>query len=151
MKQTFSWRIFISFGLCLSFVILLVSGVLLYIFPGSRGNSGFVWEMFGLTKPAWQNQHIIFGFAFSILGLFHLLVINWKAFFSYLKAKTTAGLNQPGELLLIALLCLFIGFGTYFKLQPFSGILELGKSIAKSFDGNNAQAPKGMQGAGRRE
>ena len=122
MKQTFSWRIFISFGLCLSFVILLVSGVLLYIFPGSRGNSGFVWEMFGLTKPAWQNQHIIFGFAFSILGLFHLLVINWKAFFSYLKAKTTAGLNQPGELLLIALLCLFIGFGTYFKLQPFPGV-----------------------------
>ena len=69
--------------------MLLISGVLLYIFPGGRGNSGFVWEMFGLTKPTWQNQHIIFGFAFSILGLFHFLVINWNAFFSYIKTKTT--------------------------------------------------------------
>jgi hypothetical protein len=151
MKQSFSWRIFISFGLFLSFVILLVSGVLLYIFPGSRGNSGFVWEMFGLTKPAWQNQHIIFGFAFSILGLFHLLVINWKAFFSYIKTKTTEGLNRPGELMIIVLLGLFVGVGTYYKIQPFSGILEFGKSIAKSFDGNNTQEPKGLQGAGRRE
>jgi hypothetical protein len=107
--------------------------------------------MFGLTKPAWQNQHIIFGFAFSILGLFHLLVINWKAFFSYIKTKTTEGLNRPGELMIIVLLGLFVGVGTYYKIQPFSGILEFGKSIAKSFDGNNTQEPKGLQGAGRRE
>ncbi len=151
MKQTFSWRVFISFGLCLSFVILLVSGVLLYIFPGGRGNTGFVWEMLGLTKPAWQNQHIIFGFAFSILGLFHLLVINWKAFFSYIKAKTTEGLNRPGELLIILFLGLIIGVGTYYKTQPFSGILELGKSIAKSFDGNSTQEPRGIRGAGKRD
>ncbi|MEI6692742.1 MAG: DUF4405 domain-containing protein [Chlorobium sp.] len=151
MKQAFSWRIFISFGLSLSFVILLVSGVLLYIFPGSRGNSGFVWEMLGLTKPDWQNQHIIFGFAFSILGLFHLLVINGKAFFSYIKNKTTEGLNRPIELLIILLLGLLFGVGTYFKTQPFLSILKLGKSISKSFDGNTTQERNGNQSAGKRD
>jgi len=149
MKKTFSWRVFISLGLFLSFFMLLISGVILYVFPGGRGNSGFVWEMAGLTKPAWQNQHIIFGFAFSLLSLFHLLVINWKAFFSYLKTKTTDGLPRPGELLIIAMLFLFVGVGTYFKIQPFSGILEFGKSIAKSWDGNDTQHRKNMQGAGR--
>jgi hypothetical protein len=64
MNKSFSWRIFTSFGLFLSFFMILVSGVILFIFPGSRG-SNVVWEMAGLTKPAWQNQHIIFGFAFS--------------------------------------------------------------------------------------
>ncbi len=151
MKQAFSWRIFISFGLSLSFVILLVSGVLLYIFPGSRGNSGFVWEMLGLTKPDWQNQHIIFGFAFSTLGLFHLLVINGKAFFSYIKNKTTEGLNRPIELLIILLLGLLFGVGTYFKTQPFLSILKLGKSISKSFDGNTTQERNGNQSAGKRD
>ena len=151
MKQAFSWRIFISFGLSLSFVILLVSGVLLYIFPGSRGNSGFVWEMLGLTKPDWQNQHIIFGFAFSILGLFHLLVINGKAFFSYIKNKTTEGLNRPIELLIILLLGLLFGVGTFFKTQPFLSILKLGKSISKSFDGNTTQERNGNQSAGKRD
>ncbi len=151
MKQAFSWRVFISFGLCLSFIMILVSGVILYIFPGGKGNSGFIWEMAGMAKPAWQNQHIIFGFAFSLLSLFHLLLFNWKAFFSYLKTKTTEGLSRPGELLIIVLLCMFFGVGTYFKIQPFSGILEFGKSIAKSWDGNNTQEPKGMQGAGRRD
>ena len=151
MKQRFSGRIFISFGLCLSFIMLLTSGVLLYIFPGGRGDRGFVWVMLGLSKPAWQNQHIIFGFTFSILCLFHLLAMNWKTFFSYLKTKTTEGLNRPGELLIIVLICLFVGVGTYFKIQPFSEILKFGKSVAKSWDSNNTQEPKGIQGAGRRE
>ena len=149
MKKSFSWRVFTSFGLFLSFFMILVSGVVLYIFPART--PGVIWELGGLTKPAWQNQHIIFGFAFSLLSLFHLLLFNWKAFFSYLKTKTTEGLSRPGELLIIVMLCMFFGVGTYFKIQPFSGILEFGKSIAKSWDGNNTQEPKGMQGAGRRD
>ncbi len=143
MNKAFSWRIFTSFGLFLSFLMLLFSGVILYIFPGSRG-SGIVWEMVGMTKPAWQNQHIIFGFAFSLLSLCHLFFINWKAFFSYLKSKTKEGLQSPRELVVILILSLCFGFGTYFKIQPFSGILGLGKSIAKSYEGKQSQ-PRGLQ------
>jgi hypothetical protein len=138
MNKSFSWRIFTSFGLFLSFFMILVSGVILFIFPGSRG-SNVVWEMAGLTKPAWQNQHIIFGFAFSLLSLCHLFFINWKAFFSYLKNKTKEGLQSPRELVVIVILSLGFGFGTFYKIQPFSGILELGKSIAKSYTGNQPQ------------
>ncbi len=137
MNRSFSWRSFTSFGLFLSFLMILVSGVILYIFPGRA--PGFVWELCGLSKPAWQNQHIIFGFAFSILSLCHLFFINWKAFFSYLKSKAKAGLQSPGELLVILLLFLLFGFGTYFKVQPFSGFLELGESISNSWDNKGKQ------------
>ncbi|NTW69322.1 MAG: DUF4405 domain-containing protein [Chlorobiaceae bacterium] len=132
-KDSFSWRKFTSFGLFLSFLMILLSGVILYIFPGSRG-SGFVWEMGGLTKPAWQHQHIIFGFAFSLFSLCHLFLINWKAFFSYLKTKTASGVKRPTEMAIIALLSLFTVVGTLFGIQPFSGIIELGKGISKSWD-----------------
>ncbi|MEI6758728.1 MAG: DUF4405 domain-containing protein [Chlorobium sp.] len=139
MKRSFSWRVFTSFGLFLSFFIILVSGVILYIFPGRA--PGFVWEMFGLSKPAWQNQHIIFGFAFAILSLCHLFFINWKAFFSYLKSKTKAGLQSSRELIAIVVLTLLFGFGTFNKVQPFCGILDLGKSISNSWDNKGQQGP----------
>jgi hypothetical protein len=69
---------------------------------------------------------------------------NWKAFFSYLKTKATDGLRSPGELIVIVVLALLFGIGTYYKVQPFSGILEFGKSISKSWEGKTTQ-PQGMQ------
>ena len=141
MKNTFSWRILISFGLFLSFFMILISGVILYIGPSGRGPVATGWSMIGLTKPEWQNQHIIFGFAFSLIALCHLLVINWKAFFSYLKTKGREGLRSPGELLAIMILALLFGIGTYYKVQPFSGILDFGKTISKSWEGKTTQPP----------
>ncbi|NTV06798.1 MAG: DUF4405 domain-containing protein [Chlorobiaceae bacterium] len=140
MNKSFSWRVFTSFGLFLSFLMLLVSGVILYIFPGGRG-PGFFWEMGGLTKPAWQNQHIIFGFAFSLLSLVHLFFINWQAFISYLKTKTSQGMKRPAELVTIVVLSSFVGIGTYAGIQPFSGILALGKGISKSWENKAITAP----------
>lgn len=135
----FNWRKFTSFGLFLSFLMILLSGVMLYIFPGSRG-SGFIWEMGGLTKQAWQQQHTIFGFAFSLFSLCHLFLINWKAFFSYLKTKTASGFRRPAEMVIIVLLSLFTGVGTLMGIQPFSGIIDLGKGISKSWDRNEQGA-----------
>ncbi|TLU82809.1 MAG: DUF4405 domain-containing protein [Chlorobium sp.] len=148
MNKSFTWRIFISFGLFISFFMLLLSGVILYLGPSGRGAGAIVWLIIGLTKPEWQNQHIIFGFAFSLFALFHLLVINWKAFFSYLKSKTKEGLKSPAELLVIIVLFLIFGTGTYYKIQPFSGILEFGKSISKLWDGNKMQQPGGQRRSG---
>ena len=139
MNKSFNWRVFTSFGLFLSFFMLLVSGVILYIFP--ERSPGVVWAMGGLTKPAWQNQHIIFGFAFSLLSLGHLFLINWHAFFSYLKTKTAQGISRPAELLIIIILSLFVGIGTWFGIQPFSGILEFGRGISKSWEHKPEQAP----------
>jgi len=148
MNKSFNWRAFVSFGLFISFVILLVSGVILYVGPSGKGGSGMVWEIIGLTKQEWQKQHIIFGFTFSILSLFHLLAMNWKAFFSYLKAKTTAGFNQAIEMAVIVVLSLFFGIGTQFEIKPFSSILNFGKTISKSWDGSKVQESGRLQRSG---
>jgi hypothetical protein len=139
MNKSFSWRAFISLGLFISFIMLLLSGVILYVGPSGKGAPGVVWEIIGLTKQGWQKQHIIFGFTFAILSLFHLSAMNWKTFFSYLKSKTTAGISRPVELAVIVLLALFVGIGTHFDLKPFSSVLDFGKTISKSWNGNNAQ------------
>jgi hypothetical protein len=141
MKKSFSWRIFISFGLLLSFLMLLVSGVILYISPPGRVANWTDWRMLGLTKTGWENQHAIFGFAFAILSIFHLFFINWKAFLSYLKTKTGEGLKNPKELFGSVVLALIFGIGTFYALQPFSAVIDFGNSISESWERRDRQPP----------
>jgi len=141
MKKSFSWRVFISFGLFIALVMMLVSGVILYLSPPGRVANWTDWRMIGLTKTGWQNQHIIFGFAFLILSVFHLFFINWKAFLSYLKSKTSEGLKNPRELLTIVILSSLFGTGTYFDIEPFSAIIKFGDTISNSWEQKERQAP----------
>jgi hypothetical protein len=141
MKKPFRWRVFISFGLFIAFLMLFVSGVILYISPPGRVANWTDWRMIGLTKKGWQNQHIIFGFAFIILSLCHLFLINWKAFLCYLRTKTTEGLRSPGELFTIIILSAFFCAGTFLDFQPFSAIIKFGNSISNSWERQEKQAP----------
>ena len=141
MKKAFNWRIFISFGLVLSFVMLLVSGIVLYIAPPGRVANWTDWRMLGLTKTGWENQHAVFGFAFAVLSIFHLFFINWKAFVSYLKARAVRGLKSPKELFPSLLLFLLFGVGTYFVIQPFSAIIDFGNNISASWEQRDKQPP----------
>ncbi len=141
MKKSFSWRVFISFGLFIALLMMLVSGVILYISPPGRVANWTDWRMIGLTKRGWQNQHIIFGFSFLILSLFHLFFINWKAFLSYLKSKTSEGLKSPGELLTIIMLSSLFVIGTYYGIQPFSAVIKFGDAISSSWERQEKQAP----------
>ncbi|MEI7934686.1 MAG: DUF4405 domain-containing protein [Chlorobiaceae bacterium] len=141
MKKLFSWRVFISFGLFIALVMMLVSGVILYLSPPGRVANWTDWRMIGLTKRGWQNQHIIFGFFFLILSVFHLFFINWKAFLSYLKSKTSEGLKNPGELLTIVILSSLFGAGTYFDIEPFSAVIKFGDAISNSWEQQEKQAP----------
>lgn len=141
MKIRFSWRIFISFGLLLSFLMLLVSGVILYISPPGRVANWTDWRMLGLTKTGWNNQHVIFGFAFAVLSIFHVFFINWKAFLSYLKTKTAQGLKSPAELFSSLLLALLFGFGTFYAIQPFQAIIDFGNDVSASWEQRESQPP----------
>lgn len=133
-QQGFSWRIFISLALAASFLMLLVSGIVLYLAPPGRIANWSDWMILGLSKSAWQHQHTIFGYAFALLSLFHLFAINWKAFLSYLKSKASGSLSHPVELLLTLLLTLLFGFGTHLRWQPFEAVVQLGETLSESWE-----------------
>jgi hypothetical protein len=140
-KQSFKWRVFISAGLLLTSVVLLVSGVVLFISPPGRVANWTNWNLLGLTKTGWQNQHIIFGFAFIILSIFHLFVINWKAFLSYIKSKASKGLNSPLELAASLLLFVALAVGTFWHLPPFEQIIALGERLSASWEKKTGAPP----------
>ncbi len=141
MKEPFRWRVFISFGLLLSFLVLLVSGVILYVAPPGRVANWTDWRMIGLTKGDWQHQHTVFALSFVLLSILHLFLINWKLFLSYLKRRASGGRKQPIELSAVIVLGLLLWLGTHFNVQPLSAVVGLGSRISDSWEDTKSGPP----------
>ncbi len=140
-KQKFSWRSFISFGLLFSFLIIFFTGIILYIAPAGRIAHWVNWKLIALSKEDWQALHIIFSFLFVILSIFHLFSINWKVFLSYIKSKTSSGLNKKRELLISGILTILIFIGVLYSIPPFSSVIDLGESLTQSWEKKVEAAP----------
>ncbi len=140
-SKKFSWRGFISFGLTYVFIILLLTGVILYIAPAGRVAHWVNWEFLGLQKENWQALHTLFSLLFIILSVLHLFYINWKVFISYLKSHAKSGLNKKKELVLSTLLILVFLFGTLYAIPPFRTIMDWGEKLTESWEEKSGNPP----------
>jgi len=141
MKKKFFWKSFVSFSLVWSFLIILISGIVLYIAPPGRVSNWTNWMLFGFTKAQWQAMHTLFSLAFVILSVFHLIVFNWKVFWFYIMTKTSGQLNKKKELLISLALIVVVFAGTYFNIQPFKAVMDYGEYTTESWEVKEEIAP----------
>jgi hypothetical protein len=108
----------------LSFILLFITIIVLYIVPQGRVAYWADWRLWGLTKSQWGNIHINVGLLF-LLSIFLHIYYNWKALLNYLKnrAKNLKILTREFNAALV-LICLF-SVGTVFEVVPFVWVLEL--------------------------
>jgi hypothetical protein len=111
-----------------SFLVLIVNSVVLYIVPQGRVSHWADWRVLGLTKEEWGDQHIIIGVLF-LLAVFLHTFYNWKPFVSYLKNKARQFRLFTGEFNIALILTVVCIVGAYFAVPPFSWVLDLGTSI----------------------
>jgi len=74
----------VSLTSALSFVVTVVTSVVLYIVPQGRIAYWANWRLWGLTKEQWGGIHINVGILF-IIGLGFHIYYNWKPMMTYLK------------------------------------------------------------------
>jgi len=141
MNKKFSWRAFISFALTYAIIVILVSGIILYIAPPGRYAHWVNWEIWGFTKEGWQAIHTVFSLTFVILSVFHLFSVNWKAFVSYLKSKSSSGLNKKREFIGSTVLILVFFLGTVFTIPPFKTVMDWGENLTNSWEKIEERAP----------
>lgn len=141
MKKKFFWKSFVSFSLVWSFLILLISGIVLYIAPPGRVSNWSNWVLFGFSKGGWQAIHTIFSLTFVFLSVFHLIVFNWKVLWFYFVSKTSKGLNKQKELIVSIALIIVVFLGTYFNVQPFKAVMDFSEWTTESWETNGEQAP----------
>ena len=75
-----------SLTLLLSFIVLILTSLVLYVVPEGRVAYWSDWRWLWLSKSQWGDIHTNSGFLFLVAGLLHLLY-NWKPIVSYLKNR----------------------------------------------------------------
>ncbi len=131
--RRFHLRGFVTFILTISFVVSVVSGVVLFVAPPGRIAHWTNWKVWGLTKEGWEAVHTIFALVFLISGLLHFFWFNWAAFWGYLKSKAASGIRLKRELSLALGLCLLFFAATAADLPPFSSLMALGDRLKASW------------------
>ncbi|MBN2377148.1 MAG: DUF1080 domain-containing protein [Sedimentisphaerales bacterium] len=115
----------------LSFIILLITSIVLYIVPHGRVAYWSDWHLWGLSKTEWGNLHINIGVLF-LLAIFLHMYYNWKPIANYLKNKSKRLVIFTREFNVALILLLVFSLGTYFEIPPLSWVLDAGESIKEA-------------------
>jgi hypothetical protein len=141
--RKFSGRAFISINMMISFLVLVVSSVVLYIMPSGRDSYWTNWKLWGLAKDQWGALHTVGGLAFVVFGVFHLFIYNWKVFWNYVISKLRKHLNKKAEMAGAILLNILIVLVCVFSWFPSSMIMNWGASLKDSWVKPGQRAPYG--------
>nr|WP_320049854.1 DUF4405 domain-containing protein [uncultured Desulfuromonas sp.] len=123
-----------------SFVLLLVTSVVLYIMPHGRVAYWANWTLFGLPKTTWDELHLSLGTLFVVVGLWHT-VLNWAAIGTYLKRSREGVRSLAGVTAL--LVTLLVVAGTFLHWPPMSWILDLNSAVKNQGAATYGEPPYG--------
>ncbi|HOI30456.1 MAG TPA: DUF4405 domain-containing protein [Melioribacteraceae bacterium] len=140
MKKRFSWRGFISLYITISFLIIIVSGIILYFAPPGRVANWSYWRFLGLLKSQWQSVHTIFTFIFIIAAGFHLFY-NWKPFVAYLKTKFESKIKLRLELIFSIIVILIFFVMVIYDFAPFKSVMDFGEQLKESWSNDSNEPP----------
>lgn len=125
-------RGFISLLTALSFLIMTISGIILFITPQGRVAYWLDWSFWGISKTQWGDMHITTSLLFALAGLWHTW-LNWRALVSYFQDKVKKTVALKWELAIAALITVFCTVGGIYKTPPLSYVLELNDWIKDSW------------------
>ena len=124
MKEKIVIKKTISLTLAFSFLVMSITGIMLYIVPKGRVAYWADWELFGLTKTQYANIHITSMVLFLVVAIWHIYY-NWKPLMSYIKNSAKQITLLKKELLIAVMLnILFVG-GTLMEIQPFKSVIDI--------------------------
>ena len=129
-----NWRgqAFTSLCSLVSFILLLLTAIILYIEPHGRVAYWIKWNFLGLEKDQWGNIHIFSGLLFLVVGGFHLYY-NWKPLVKYLSGRIETGLRYKRELMISSLIFFWIIASGIWALPPLVYLADLSEAIKNAW------------------
>jgi hypothetical protein len=138
--QPFYWRAFVTFYVVISFVIIVSSGLVLYIAPPGRISNWSEWTFVSITKANWQAVHTIFTFLFVVAAAFHIY-FNWRVIVAYLKTKLGEGIRRRRELALSSAVVFTVLVLTIGGVPPFETVMTVGETLKNSWATSATEPP----------
>jgi hypothetical protein len=130
--RNWSGRAFTSLCSLVSFILLLLTAVILYLEPHGRVAYWTKWNFLGLEKDQLGNIHIFSGLLFLVAGGFHLYY-NWKLLIRYLGGKIETGLRYKRELMISSLIFFWIVASGIWSIPPLIYVADLGEAVKNAW------------------
>lgn len=131
-----------SLTAALAFIVMIITSITLYIVPQGRIAYWAGWELMGLSKTQWGDIHINTGILFLLSLALHTYY-NWGAIVKYLKNKSRKLTIFTKNFNVALVITLAFVLGTFFEIQPFSGILNISSGIKEKAIAKYGEPPWG--------
>lgn len=125
-----NWQIFTSFNLLFSFLIMLLSGLVLYFKPEGSVARWLDWRFLFLTKSNWESLHTIFSFLFTIFAFIHIMKVHLGNFFLYISRRNHFARR---ELFLALAIFAIVLIGTSLQFKPLQAVYEFGNELSENW------------------
>lgn len=139
-NRGFHKRGFISLLTAFSFIVMTISGIVLYFAPQGRIAYWTDWKFALFTKTDWINIHILTSLLFAIGAIWHLC-LNWKVFWAYVSTRIEKAVNLKKELAVAAILTVVFTFGPVYNIPPFSYVIDFAEYLKNSWVTNSEYEP----------
>ncbi|MBK9139658.1 MAG: DUF4405 domain-containing protein [Verrucomicrobia bacterium] len=139
-SRRFQWRALTSVLIAGSFVILVVTGIVLFAAPPGRIANWTNWNILGLRKTEWAGLHIWFSTLFLLVTIFHV-AFNWRPMVSYFKDRLSRRIGFRWEWAVALLIVAGVFAGTRLAVPPFSTLLAWNEDLKQSWDSPADRAP----------
>jgi len=131
-----------SLSLGFSFLIMSLTGIMLYFVPKGKIAYWADWHMFGLSKSQYGEIHTTSMLTFLFFATFHIYY-NWKPIMSYMKDKNKKiSFTKKEFLIAFGINALFV-VGTLYMVQPFKGFLDIQDGVKKYWAEKYSKPPYG--------
>lgn len=131
-----------SMTMLLSFILCVLTSIILYIVPQGRVAYWADWHLWGMTKGQWSDLHINLGFLLFFAGFLHVFY-NWTVVLAYMKNKARQVKVFTPSFNVALILCLLVGLGTFFKIPPVYSVINLSESIKDAAADKYGEPPYG--------
>jgi hypothetical protein len=130
--RPFHKRGWVVFTVGLSALVLLISGMVLFVAPSGRIANSTQWALLWLDKGAWVNLHNVFAILF-VAGLVWHLTFNWKPLSNYIVSRATHHLNLRREMLAALAVILVLVVLAAQELPPVDYLADLAHYFRHDF------------------
>lgn len=131
-RRRFDHRGLVTYLVTLSFFIMLVSGVVVFLAPSGQVARRIGWSLIGLGRAEWQTLHISFAVVFIAFGLIHL-TLNWRALLHHLRDRASKHLTLKWEAALALAVTAWLIASALVPLRPASNLHDLNEYFRKTF------------------
>lgn len=126
----------------ISFALLILSSIVLYILPSGRVAYWSGYTLWGLNKEDWGAVHINLGVLLLISMILHLYY-NWTPLISYMKDRSKHLRIFTINFNISLVISLIVFFGTLAGIPPMSSIIHLGEAITDNANHKYGEPPYG--------